>query len=144
MATPLRFPTDWPKVIKPHFLIGLPVVGAQEPVYRELCEQLSSRTAECWRRWGKSQPRIELAQFLAKQLGEAADWPNAIFLPEDPFILVAWDHDSCAIDDLAVLSALETVSEHAGLPRKSINWSRFESNSVGEVVDHLLRASDAA
>src|SRR4051794_6945507 len=102
MTMPLQYPRDWPKIIKRHFLLGLPVVGAQEPVYREICEQLSSRTLECWRQWGESKPRTEMAQFLAKELAQAADWPNANFVPEDPFILVAWDHDSCAIDDLAV------------------------------------------
>jgi hypothetical protein len=83
-----------------------------------------------------------MAQFLARELGRAADWPNAIFLPQDPFILVAWDHDSCGIDDLAVLSALEAVCQRAGIPRRSIDWTRFASSPVGAVVDHMLRASN--
>jgi hypothetical protein len=142
MATPLRYPADWPKVVGRHFLLGLPLVGAQASVYRELREQLSLRTIACWQQWGASATRIDMAQFLAMQLGRAADWPNPIFIPDDPFILAAWDHDSCVIDDLAVLCAFDAVSEHAGIPRRSIDWSRFANSSVGEVVDHLLHASN--
>jgi hypothetical protein len=141
MATPLRYPADWPKVIERHFLLGLPLVGAQASVYRALCEQLSLRTVECWREWGESATRIDMAQLLAMQLGRAADWPNPIFVPDDPFILAAWDHDSCVIDDLAVLCVLDAVSEHAGIPKRSMDWSRFENSSLGEVVDHLIRGS---
>jgi hypothetical protein len=138
-GVPLQYPSEWHKVVSRNFLLGLPLVGAQVSVYRDLCDQLASRTADCWAQWGEYEPRLELAQSLACALGDAADWPNAIFLPADPFVLAAWDHDSCAIDDLAVVAALDDVARRVGLPKGSVHWGRFESSSVGEVVDQLLR-----
>ncbi len=138
-SVPLQYPGEWPKVIGRSFLLGVPLIGAQARVYRDLCDQLAFRTADCWTEWGNSGARLELARSLARALRDAADWPNAIFLPADPFVLAAWDHDSCAIDDLAVLAALDHLADHFGLPYGSVNWSRFESSSVGEVVDELLR-----
>jgi hypothetical protein len=138
-SVPLQYPSEWPKVVGRSFLLGMPRVGAQASVYRDLCDQLAVRTADCWVQWGGSGPRLDLARSLARALGDAADWPNAIFLPVDPFVLAAWDHDSCAIDDLAVLSALDDQAAHFGLLKGSVNWSQFESSSFGEVVDQLLR-----
>jgi len=66
MATPLQYPSDWPKIIKRHFLLGIPVVGAQVPVYRELCEHSLRVPRNVWRQWGDSEKRLELAQFLAQ------------------------------------------------------------------------------
>jgi len=133
---PLQFPKDWPRIVKPHFLLGLPIVGAQERVYRDLCAQLAPRTEECWDQWGTTGPRIDLARFIARAFGEAADWPNPIFVPDDPFVLVTWDHDACGLDDMAGDDALQDIARHAGV--KGINWRRFDACTLGQVVDQLL------
>jgi len=133
----LRFPKDWPKIVKPHFLLGLPFVGAQGPVYRDLYAQLATRSDDCWRQWGEPGRRLNLAHYIAQLLEGECDWPNANLIPEDPFILVAWCHRVYGV----VEDVLNEIEEHVGAKKGSVDWNRFEASTVGEVVDCLLRES---
>ena len=136
---PLQYPKDWPRVVKRHFLLGLPFVGAQEPVYRDICAQLRARTDEYWNTWGDFGARQALARFVAHSLATAAQWPVPIFIPPDPFVLMAWDHRAVSVDDLSVQFALDEIAEHIGVKRNVIAWDRFEHSTFGEVVDNLLQ-----
>ena len=74
---------------------------------------------------------------------DAADWPNAYFLPDDPFVLAAWDHAACAVDDLRMAAALMKIERQLGLRNDQVNWDDFGSATIGEVVDQLIQRAES-
>jgi len=137
-CSPLNYPPKWKEVVRRSLLLGIPLVGPQRSVYKNLCQQLASRNADCWSLWGDDLKRLAVAKFVTKKLAEAASWPNAIFIPADPFELVAWDHNSCVVDDLSLTSALLEVERQFAIHLTDEQWGLFFTKSFGEVVDFLV------
>ena len=135
---PLQFPRQWPDVRRRSLLLGFPLIGPQAGAYRDICNQLSSRTAECWALWGPDQARVQAAQFVATALAEAVEWPNPIFIPDDPYELVCWDHKSCAIDDLSLVGAFMEIESHFNREPPDNEFELFYQGTVGAYVDFLL------
>jgi hypothetical protein len=48
---------------------------------------------------------VQAAQFVGRIVGREVEWPNPIFIPDDPFEPVFWDHEPCVIDDLSLVGA---------------------------------------
>ncbi len=119
------------------FLLGFPLIGPQAGAYRDICAQLEQRTPECWSLWGDD-ARLKAAQFVAGTLAEAVEWPNPIFIPEDPYELLFWDHKSCAIDDLSLVDAMMQIEEHFKVSPSEKQMETFETGTVGGYVDFLL------
>jgi hypothetical protein len=134
----LNHPPKWKDVVSRALLLGIPLVGPQRSVYKNLCRQLAGRNADCWRAWGDDPKRLVIAKFVAGKFAEAAEWPNAIFIPADPFELIAWDHNSYAIDDLSLLDALLEIEKHLAIHLTDEQWRFVFKKSFGEAVDFLV------
>lgn len=135
---PLNHPPKWKDVVSRALLLGIPLVGPQRSVYKNLCRQLASRNADYWKTWGDDSIRLAGAKFVAGKLAEAANWPNSIFIPADPFELIAWDHNSCVVDDLSLTSALLEVEKHFEIDLIDKQWESIFKKSFGEAVDFLI------
>jgi hypothetical protein len=142
-CAPLTFPPEWKAVVDRHFLLGVPIVGPQERVFKAVSAQLQTRGPECWAEWGAEwgpeQPRLALAQFVSAALGKATGWPKHIFVPADPFALVAWNHHAVAIDHLEVEEAFREIERHVGFTLGSRTWEALSRGLFGAVIDRLLR-----
>jgi hypothetical protein len=137
-CSPLTFPPEWEGVINRHFLLGIPIFGPQERVFKAVSAQLMARGPECWAEWGPATPRLALAQFASAALGKATGWPSNIFVPADPFVLVAWNHHAVAIDHLEVDGALREIERHVGSTLGRRSWEALFNGSFGSVIDRLL------
>lgn len=119
-------------------LLGIPVIGPQAGAYRDICAQLALRTPECWSLWGTDEARVKAAQFVAKTLGEAVEWPNPVFIPDDPCELLFWDHKSCAIDDLSLVGALVEIETYFNVSPSEEELDTLAAGTFGAYVDFLL------
>jgi hypothetical protein len=142
-CSPLQFPRQWPDMRRRSFLLGFPLIGPQAGAYQDICAQLQQRTPDCWSLWGAADARVKAAQFVAKTLGEAVEWPNPIFVPEDPFELLFWDHKSCAIDDLSLVGAFVEIESHFNAQPSEKEMDALAAGTVGGYVDFLLRQATA-
>ena len=138
---PLQVPPQWPDIRRRSLLLGIPLIGPQAGAYDHICQQLALRTADCWALWGPNEARVQAAQFVARTVGEEVEWPNPIFIPDDPFELVFWDHKSCAVDDLSLVGAFMTIESHFGASPSDEDLDRFQEGTFGAYVDFLLQAS---
>jgi len=66
--------------------------------------------------------------------------PGVCQRPDDPFALVAWDHNG----DLSVLEVLSEIEDHLGAKLKDDEWNAMFERTFGEVVDRLLELSAGA
>jgi hypothetical protein len=137
-CAPLSYPPEWKAVVDRDFLLGVPLIGPQVAVYKAVCAELAQRGPECWSLWGTSESRVSLARFASVALGEAALWPNPIFVPEDPFTLVLFNHRATAIDGLEVESALRSIEGHVGHRLRRKVWEQLFLGSFGAAIDRLL------
>lgn len=136
---PLTHPPEWKAVVERAFLLGVPVIGPQEAVRRSLCAQLAPRTPECWGEWGSDERRVALARFMARELGEyCGEWPNPVFVPDDPLELVAWNPASSYIDDLGIATAIMDIERHLGIRLEDRAWEHLWRGSFGAAVNSLL------
>lgn len=137
-CTPLSFPPEWEAVVRGDFLLGIPLIGPQEKVHKAISSQLAQRGHECWREWGPLKARVSLAQFASAALGKAAGWPNPIFVPDDPFTLVAFNYRATSIDGLEVIDALRLIERYVGHALARNEWEQLSAGSFGAVIDRLL------
>jgi hypothetical protein len=135
----LQFPRQWPDIRRRSLLLGIPFIGPQAFAYDDICQQLALRTAECWTLWGPNEARVKAAQFVAKTVAEEVQWPNPIFLPDDPFELVFWDHKSCVIDDLSLVGAFVTIEDHFNRSSSEEEFAHLAQGTFGGYVDFLLK-----
>ena len=116
---PLSWPFEW-KALSPldRFLVGTPFFGAQARADRHLRAQLRRRTSGCLELWGNGARRAR-AEELSGRLAKEFDWPNPLFIPDDPFGILCWDRRAYAVDDLRV----PTVLRELGLPDEALKGS---------------------
>jgi hypothetical protein len=143
-CAPLRFPPQWPDIRRRSLLLGFPLIGPQVGAYHDICAQLAQRTPECWSLWGPNKQRLHAAQFIAKTLGEAVEWPNPIFIPGDSTELIFWDHKSCAVDDLSLVGALMEIDNHFTVSLSEDEMAELDGVTLGTYVDFLLSRARAA
>lgn len=132
---------EWSKHLSPaaRFFMGVPILGPQARIHRELCAQLRARTVECLEEWGAEPRRKALAKDVSRILSAQLGWPSTLFLPRDPFEVLCWDHSAHTIDDLRVESALLAIEKQVGTRLEDEFWTEARSLSFGDVVDRLLR-----
>lgn len=90
--------------------------------------------------WGPDRRRVALAEFASRALRRVNNYPNAYFVPEDPFSLIAWDHASVNIDHGFLEGAVEEIQGHLHTSLPFTEWLAFISQPYGFVIDTLLRA----
>jgi hypothetical protein len=90
--------------------------------------------------WGADGRRVALAEFASRALQRVNDYPNAYFIPEDPFSLIAWDHASVNMDHGFFEGAIDKIQEHLHVSLPLTEWYEFLSQPYGSVIDALLRA----
>jgi hypothetical protein len=134
----LRFPPQWPDIQRRSILLGFPLIGPQAGAYHDICAQLAQRTPECWSLWGADEARLKAAQFVAKTLAEAVEWPDPILIPQDPFELLFWDHKSCITDDFSLVGAFLQIEEHFSISPSDQDMAAHATGTIGDYVDFLL------
>ena len=137
-CVPLRLSPQWPDLRRRSLLVGFPLIGPQVGAYLDIRAQLAQRTPECWSLWGPDPARIEAAQYVAKTLAAAVEWPNPIFIPADPCELLFWDHKSCAIDDLSLVGAWVEIETHFNVNPSEKELDTLGAGTFGGFVDYLL------
>ncbi len=143
-CAPLRFPPQWPDICRRSFLLGFPLIGPQAGAYDDICTQLSQRTPDCWSTWGPDKARLEAARFVARTVAEAVEWPNPIFVPDDPYDLVFWDHKSCVVDDLSLIDALMEIDGHFHANPSEDEMGMLAAGTLGPYIDYLLTQAQKA
>lgn len=140
---PLAWPPNWRETIKrKRILLGIPVVGPQEKAFAHISKQLSERDPKCLVAWGSDCRRQQLAMSCSKILKSEFGWPNAHFLPTDPFEIICWDKSAYFIDELRIPAALSRIEALAQIPQQSQEWwTRAMSATLGEVIDQILLIS---
>lgn len=131
----LSWPFEWGKLSRlDRFLLGVPFIGAQAKAKRPLNARLARRTPACLELWGARRADAEkFSRVLARELA----WPNALFIPEDPFDILCWDAGAYAVDDLRVDAVLMDLEKAAGRVLPDDEAESPLKKRFGEVVDIL-------
>jgi hypothetical protein len=92
--------------------------------------------------WGPEPKHRALAKEISQVIHEEIDWPNAHFIPEDPFSLVMFNvycdgcnMDGCEIECIAFCIAFLTGVDY--YDQKV--WAAFWEMKFGEVIDALVQ-----
>ena len=134
--SPLHWPFDWNHLPSwQTFLSAIPVVGPQARAYRAVVRQLKLRPNWCFELWdGYSEVERHLSKTIARIAQVGLGWPNAHFIPADPFEIIVWDR----YGDLATSGLLTEIEAEAGLRRRTTaEWESLMGTSFGEVVRAL-------
>lgn len=141
---PLHLPDDFPKPFTWRHRIR-EYVRSKYGLSRKaksLIEQMKLRGPISDEVWGPDPKRRALAKEVSQIVYEEIDWPNAHFIPEDPFRLVMfnvyWDGcnmDGSEIDCIAFRIAFLTGVDYYD---NSI-WGAFWGMSFGQVIDVLAQ-----
>jgi hypothetical protein len=132
---PLSKPDNYvpPSGLK-HFLeqvVGID--GDDGGLARSIELQLASRMPEDFEIWGKG-PRADMARLIGEVAARCFQWPNAIFVPDDPFALIIWNRRRGS--DLLTLTP--AVESRLGWDFPMGRWRNQLEHNLGEVVDALL------
>ena len=106
-----------------------------ESVRDELLQR-DATTRECWRGGPHSEG---FSLYLCKLVGDAYDWPNDFFVPDDPCNLLFFN------DDMEISEVMMAVEDELGLPAGTIDESflpRAWDMTLGELSDTLLAFAD--
>jgi len=105
-----------------------------------LVDQLEAREAVPPEIWGPDPRRQELAIAISEIIKEEIQWPNANFVPDDPFSLVLFNiyWDGSAIDGCEIECIAMKMEELTGNPIDVCLWSAMYDATFGETIDTLL------
>lgn len=124
------------------FFLGAPFVGTERRIHKFICDQLRSRDETCLDGWGSEGDRREFALRCCALIRRALEWPNALFIPEDPVEILAWDRRSVVIDEFRTAVLVEELEKAAGLPKQTdAVWEEAGGLTLGQLVDWLLAMS---
>lgn len=129
---PLQLPDWWVHRSGLEKLLGFPLTLGN--VEQEITEQLKRRTPDMWSAWGNG-PEAELARIIS----DWAWWPDAIFLPEDPFKIVVFD----SMDGMALTALALSMEEHLGGTIPDSTWHACLELTFMEAIRVLLKTSKA-
>jgi hypothetical protein len=120
------------------FLMWTPFVGPQIGISRGIIRQMTERKEECLQAWGQySSDKVELAQKISRIIQDAMEWPNGLFLPDDPFRILLWERYS---DGLGIFYAMKGIEEATQVTPDESTWELWlKQRTYGQVLDELLR-----
>lgn len=107
---------------------------------KSLVAQLSERDAIPPEVWGTDRDRQRLAAAIGRIVAKVIPWPNAHFIPEDPFGLVVFALPD-GKDDLELSAILMATERLLGLDLDDGTALGLLDMTFGEVVDLLLERS---
>ncbi len=112
---------------------------------KNLLRQMERRASPPDEIWGKDKDFRVFAKNIARLICEEMDWPNANFIPEDPFHLVVCNvhYDGDHFDGMEIESVCDGLSDNIGRELEEREWGALCDLSFGEAVAYLHSAADA-
>lgn len=137
----MEWPGDWPPVtFWKKFLLGLPLVGPDVPVFKDLKEQQAARTSDMMSAWGEELERLLLAECYGRMLSEWLEWKTPYFLPRDNIAVIAAGPVYRDIDELSFEQATLQLERLCGAKIPESFWEMKEDLTLGSVIDFFLEA----
>jgi hypothetical protein len=115
--------------------MGIPFLGPQLRMYRSICKQLEDRNPEVLESWGFNPSRRHAVEIVSRIIAERNEWPNSLFIPEDPLWILTWNRHSTAIDELADLDITSHIEKALDVNLRDCRWV---DPPYGRFIDDLL------
>jgi hypothetical protein len=104
-----------------------------------LVDQLKARETTPPEVWGPDPKRRELAVAISEIVRDEIQWPNANFVPDDPFSLVLFNvyWDGCTCDGMEIETIAMRMEDLIGHEIDDDHWNALYGMTFGEAVDTL-------
>lgn len=131
---PLQWPEKWTQQTNVQkALKGLPFLGLDRQVKRELNRELEARPEECLSLWGTIPDIIRIRDIVSPVLQEYFFWPNLRFIPGDPCQILFWDQTNQMRD----AEALAVLSDRLNTAVNAFDNLQFQTYQ--ELIDAILQ-----
>jgi len=113
MIPPLAWPTKADDLGQLTRLFrDLPMVGADSRAHRAIAKQLRARHIQCLDNWGAQVAIYQVLCVVSPVVKEYGEWPNTLFLPDDPCDILFWDPSM----ELKTVEAMNVLERDLSIP----------------------------
>ncbi len=137
---PLTWPEYWrnPSALQ-RLLKGVPHIGIDRRLEREIVAQLQARGPECLEAWDADAQVRRIVSVAGEIIVKNLKRPNGYFIPDDLFGMMVFDPG----DGLNTVEVLLDLEDAFGLAMETLDERTWEM-TFGEVVQRIRREGRAA